>query len=252
MDRSVIVSELEEFKKQVIIYEQVSTDYEQAKEKLEKAKQYVPQRLSEFDEKYFPEFVESKIGNRNQPKEFGFLDPRRFSKKAIEKRNNEIDKHNKIMSELKRDFDLQYEKKREGFKKADEEEKALKVQSAEEEFLLKEKELKIELSKVESVNLLPKSMFSSVIIDRLMNYFSDWRVDSVKEAINLYYNEAWRIEESKKLQEFFRTVDERLTDNNEMIAKVSEDSSNTIEALSELSSAVENLSKEIDSLLDKE
>jgi len=37
-----------------------------------------------------------------------------------------------------------------------------------------------------------------------------------------------------------------------MIAKVSEDSSNTIEALSELSSAVENLSKEIDSLLDKE
>lgn len=83
MDRSVIVSELEEFKKQVIIYEQVSTDYEQAKEKLEKAKQYVPQRLSEFDEKYFPEFVESKIGNRNQPKEFGFLDPRRFSKKLL-------------------------------------------------------------------------------------------------------------------------------------------------------------------------
>lgn len=247
MDRSVIVSELEEFKKQVIIYEQVSTDYEQAKEKLEKAKQYVPQRLSEFDEKYFPEFVESKIGNRNQPKEFGFLDPRRFSKKAIEKRNNEIDKHNKIMSELKRDFDLQYEKKREGFKKADEEEKALKVQSAEEEFLLKEKELKIELSKVESVNLLPKSMFSSVIIDRLMNYFSDWRVDSMKEAINLYFDEFWKQEESRKISGLFKGLEEKLIENNSLIMKVSEDSDKVIDSLSELSYSVDDLKSKIDS-----
>lgn len=151
------------------------------------------------------------------------------------------------MSELKRDFDLQYEKKREGFKKADEEEKALKVQSAEEEFLLKEKELKIELSKVESVNLLPKSMFSSVIIDRLMNYFSDWRVDSMKEAINLYFDEFWKQEESRKISGLFKGLEEKLIENNSLIMKVSEDSDKVIDSLSELSYSVDDLKSKIDS-----
>ena len=43
-----------------------------------------------------------------------------------------------------------------------------------------------------SIELLPKSMLSSSIIEQIIKYFSDWRVDSVKEAIKLYYNEAWR------------------------------------------------------------
>ena len=95
-------------------------------------------------------------------------------------------------------------------------------------------------------------MLSSSIVVQIIKYFADWRVDSVKEAINLYYDEIWRQEESEKLQEFFTRVEEKLTDNTNMIAKVSEDTSNTLKTLSELSSAVENLSIEIDLLSNKE
>ncbi|HFI0015373.1 hypothetical protein ACPC58_09635 [Streptococcus sp. VTCC 12905] len=252
MDRTTIISELENIKDKVITYEKSVARFKQANKEFEEAKNYEPRRLVEFDNKYFPEFVESKIGKKNQPKEFAYFDPRRLSKKAVGNRNSEIEKHNSTILQLKRDFDVQYEGKRQSFKIEDDKEKSEKLQLAEKELQISKEDSEYNLNMLNSIELLPKSMLSSSIIEQIIKYFSDWRVDSVKEAINLYYNEAWRIEESKKLQEFFRTVDERLTDNNEMIAKVSEDSSNTIEALSELSSAVENLSKEIDSLLDKE
>lgn len=92
-------------------------------------------------------------------------------------------------------------------------------------------------------------MFSSEIIDQMIKYFSDWRVDNIKEAINLYFNEAWKQEENRKLTDFFIGVEEKLTENTKLLAKISEDASNTVETLSELSSIVENLSKDINDLL---
>ena len=83
----------------------------------------------------------------------------------------------------------------------------------------------------------------------MIKYFSDWRVDNIKEAINLYFNEAWKQEENRKLKDFFIGVEEKLTENTKLLAKVSEDASNTVETLSELSSIVENLSKDINDLL---
>ncbi|WP_373104170.1 hypothetical protein [Streptococcus lutetiensis] len=83
----------------------------------------------------------------------------------------------------------------------------------------------------------------------MIKYFSDWRVDNIKEAINLYFNEAWKQEENRKLKDFFIGVEEKLTENTKLLAKVSEDASNMVETLSELSSIVENLSKDINDLL---
>lgn len=252
MDRTAIILELENIKDQVLTYEESVARFEQASKKIEEVKNYEPRRLAEFDAKYFPEFLESKIGKKSEPKEFASFDPRRLSKKAVANRNSEIEKYNSIISQLKRDFELQYESKRQNFKKEDDNEKKIKLQLAEEELQISKEVSESNLQKLECVNLLPKSMFSSTIIAQLIKYFADWRVDSVKEAINLYYDEIWRQEESEKLQEFFTRVEEKLTDNTNIITKVSEDTSNTLETLSELSSAVENLSIEIDLLSNKE
>lgn len=90
-------------------------------------------------------------------------------------------------------------------------------------------------------------MFSSVVIDRLMNYFSDWRVDSMKEAINLYFDEFWKQEESRKIRGLFKGLEEKLIENNSLIMKVSEDSDKVIDSLSELSYSVDDLKSKIDS-----
>lgn len=252
MDRTAIISELEKMKDQVLIYEESVTRFEQAKKKYEAVKNYEPRRLADFDATYFPKFIESKIGKKNKPKEFASFDPRRLSKKAVANRNSEIERHNSTISQLKRDFELQYDSKRKSFKIEDNKEKKKKLQLAKEELQISKEASESNFKKLECVNLLPKSMLSISIIVQIIKYFADWRVDSVKEAINLYYDEKWRQEESKKLQEFFTRIEERLTDNTNMIAKISEDTSSTIETISELSSAVENLSIEIDLLLNKE
>lgn len=249
MDRMTIISELEDFKGKVIEYEKSIAKFELANKRFEEAKRYEPRRLLEFDDKYFPEYVKSKRGKLNQPKEFAYFDPRRLSKKAVANRNSEIEKHNSIISELKRDFDSQYKGKRQSFKREDDKEKSEKIQFAEKELLLSKLASEANFNKLESINLLPKSMFSSEIIDQMIKYFSDWRVDNIKEAINLYFNEAWKQEENRKLTDFFIGVEEKLTENTKLLAKVSEDASNTVETLSELSSIVENLSKDINDLL---
>lgn len=249
MDRMTIISELEDFKGKVIEYEKSIAKFELANKRFEEAKRYEPRRLLEFDDEYFPKYVKSKRGKLNQPKEFAYFDPRRLSKKVVANRNSEIEKHNSIISELKRDFDSQYEGKRQNFKREDDKEKSEKIQFAEKELLLSKLASEANFNKLESINLLPKSMFSSEIIDQMIKYFSDWRVDNIKEAINLYFNEAWKQEENRKLTDFFIGVEEKLTENTKLLAKVSEDASNTVETLSELSSIVENLSKDINDLL---
>lgn len=249
MDRMTIISELEDFKGKVIEYEKSIAKFELANKRFEEAKRYEPRRLLKFDDEYFPKYVKSKREKLNQPKEFAYFDPRRLSKKAVANRNSEIEKHNSIISELKRDFDSQYEGKRQSFKREDDKEKSEKIQFAEKELLLSKLASEANFNKLESINLLPKSMFSSEIIDQMIKYFSDWRVDNIKEAINLYFNEAWKQEENRKLTDFFIGVEEKLTENTKLLAKVSEDASNTVETLSELSSIVENLSKDINDLL---
>lgn len=140
MDRTTIISELENIKDKVITYEKSVARFKQANEEFEEAKNYEPRRLMEFDNKYFPEYVESKIGKNNQPKEFGYFDPRRFSKKAVANRNSEIEKHNSTILQLKRDFDVQYEGKRQSFKIEDDKEKSEKLQLAEKELQISKKD----------------------------------------------------------------------------------------------------------------
>ena len=107
--------------------------------------------------------------------------------------------------------------------------------------LLSKEVLEMELKRIESMNLLPKSLGSSVVVDKIIEYFSDWRVDSMKEAINLYFDETWR-------QEFSNTIEERLKENNQLITRVSEDTIEMIENLSELKYSVDDLSSKINSL----
>lgn len=81
MNRTTIISELENIKDKVITYEESVARFKEANKKLEEVKNYEPRRLIEFDDKYFPKYVESKIGKKSYPKEFAYFDLRRFSKK---------------------------------------------------------------------------------------------------------------------------------------------------------------------------
>lgn len=49
MDRTTIISELENVKDKVIIYEEEDARFKQANKKFEEAKNYNPRRLKEFD-----------------------------------------------------------------------------------------------------------------------------------------------------------------------------------------------------------
>lgn len=241
MNRETIITELENFKEQIEAYEKALVEFEQAQKLFEDAQSYKARRVIEFDEKNFPEYIESKIGKKNPPKEFANFDPRRLLKKSVTNRNSEIVNYNKKISELKRDFDLRYEENRKLLQKEDDREEAEKIQLAKKEMLLSKEVVEMELKRIESINLLPKSLVSSVVIDKIIKYFSDWRVDSMKEAINLYFDETWR-------QEFSNTIEERLKENNQLITRVSEDTIEMIENLSELKYSVDDLSLKINSL----
>ncbi|HFU4123217.1 TPA: hypothetical protein ACGO7R_001137 [Streptococcus suis] len=213
-----IVEELRTFRKLIIEFEQVTRENEAAKLKVKEAKDYQPKRLAGFDDAYLTKFVVDRIGEAPTP--FGPLDLRRLSKRAVAKRDAAIQRYNEKLEQVKQEYNHLYHDKRQEFQRLDQEEKTGKLSFAEEQLYKTSQVLAEVTRKVESVNLLPPSLYSCHAIDRLITYFEDWRADTLKEAINLYFDESWRKDESQRLQRSFEALAQQMKGNEEQVSEV--------------------------------
>ena len=93
--------------------------------------------------------------------------------------------------------------------------------------------------------MLPSSLISTEIIEKLIGYFKNWRADTIKEAINIYFEEKWKIEESKKNRVLFQKIENQLTETNELIKQVDNQTQQISNELSEVSNIVSELQHNI-------
>ncbi|QIW52116.1 hypothetical protein [Pseudolactococcus raffinolactis] len=244
MEKQELIESLINFKQQVIVYEKASSEYQESVYLLEKAKIYQPKRLSRFDDEYLPKFINDKnLGKK--PKEFIIIDPRRISKKRDNQRKLKIENYNKEISKATEEYYLANENQREKFKVLDKEEKENKIKEAEKKVEIKHNIFETESQKIEACELLPSSLISTEIIEKLIGYFKNWRADTIKEAINIYFEEKWKIEESKKNRVLFQKIENQLTETNELIKQVDNQTQQISNELSEVSNIVSELQHNI-------
>ncbi|HEL2058094.1 TPA: hypothetical protein TY768_001270 [Streptococcus suis] len=234
-----IVEELRTFRKLIIEFEQATRENEVAQLKVKEAKNYQPKRLAGFDDTYLTKFVVDRIGEAPTP--FGPLDLRRLSKRAVAKRDAAIRRYNEKLEQVKQEYNHLYHDKRQEFQRLDQEEKTGKLSFAEKQLYKTSQVLAEVTRKVESVNLLPPSLYSCHAIDRLITYFEDWRADTLKEAINLYFDESWRQDESQRLQRSFEALAQQMKGNEEQVSEVLKLVRETRDTMFEVRSKVDDI-----------
>ena len=86
---------------------------------------------------------------------------------------------------------------------------------------------------------------SSIIIDKLISYFDNWRTDNLKDAINLYFDEKWKIDESNRIRDLLENIEQKLDKNNEQFSYVITNIEEIGETISDINTTLNNLNNTI-------
>ena len=177
--------QLKELLETIESYEQALMDELEYAQKYSEAQVYVPNRLSEFDKGNKELFIFSRAGEEPRFNSAGIFNSRKRKEEYEEARYEYA--LNKEAAEM--EYLQVYREKRAELDRLDKEDKATRLQRAEEG-------LKSANEKVEQLNALFKEkqivsdrLCKKEILKKMMTYFEDNRVDTLREAINLYYAE---------------------------------------------------------------
>lgn len=186
-----------------------------AKSEFNKAKEYHPCRLEKFDVENKEKFIVGFAGE--SPKPNSKLNPLNYTfkrkeaeKKAFQGYFEQKARAEEIYYDIYRDernaFDLE--------DKADKEEKILKAKTK-----LAEIEEKVVFAKERwSKNtLLSERLRNTKAISDMMRFYEDGRVETLKEAINLFYDESRKDEEARLAAEHRKKLEEMIERQNESI-----------------------------------
>lgn len=88
-------------------------------------------------------------------------------------------------------------------------------------------------------------LMSSIIIDKLISYFDNWRTDNLKDAINLYFDEKWKIDESNRIRNLLENIEQKLDKNNEQFSYIITNIEEIGETISDVNTTLNNLNNTI-------
>lgn len=177
-------------------FEQAGMDVAHYQKALQEAKLYVPQRLSSFDEQNKDLFIYSRIGDE-PVRPTGLFNSR---KKMEEYEQLRLEYTiNKEAAEL--DYLEFYREKRAELDRTDKADKQERLDNATKGLEDANKRFEEFEKLYEEKSFLNDRYNSPEIIVRMMTYFEDDRVDTLREAINLYNEEALKEKEIKLLED---------------------------------------------------
>jgi hypothetical protein len=161
------------------------------------AKDEPSERLVAFDEEHKIAFIESKIGAK-PPMPKGIL---RVVPQVYLYKKKKHDTYEKVYPLAESAYREAYAKERGTIIKEDEEirQRELTINNSKLERL--KAEYDIAEKSVENDSLLSADMKQTAIIKTLIKYFQDKRADSLKEAVNLWYDEKRKDEEEQRAEE---------------------------------------------------
>ena len=217
---------------------EVSLQYEEAQKSVEKAieakkatEEFVPSNLSSFDATHLSQYIQNIVGD--EPKRGSKWNPLNHTKKKKEEVRVAFEEYERKVSKAKEQYYEEYKQQREELLSKDSFEKSQKLKEASEMFdsAVEQK------NKAEQLwngnTLLSERLKNSQTITRLIEYFDDGRVDTLKEAINLYYDDMHKEKESRLAEEHRKRLEEIILDQNESIQHAIEVAENAQSTASE-------------------
>ena len=138
-------------------------------------------------------------------------------------------------TEAEKEYYQLNQKKRDGLKKEDEADKTNRINIA----MSRVKQAEEDLSSISQVweryTILPDKLRTTIVIKKLIIFFEEGRVENIKEAINLYYEEEWKEEQERLAAEHRRKMEKAIEEQNmkiqELARKIENIDSNVNRAL---------------------
>ena len=233
METSVIIEKLKELENLSDKYETVLSQKEDADEALLSAQNYFPNRLKSFDDKYKNEFIKNKIGE--EPQELGKWNPLKLMKNKREEIERLRKEYFEKRNEAKKEYYQLNQKRRDELRKEDEADKTNRINIAMSRVKQADEDLNSIHQVWEQYKILPDKLRTTVVIKKLILFFEEGRVENIKEAINLYYEEEGKEEQERLAAEHRRKMEKAIEEQNMKIQ--------------ELVQKIENIDSEVDTAL---
>lgn len=215
MWKNNIRKQLDETLEVSLQYEEALKNVENATKAKTAAEEFVPSNLSSFDLMNQVQYIQNIVGE--EPKRGSKWNPLNHTKKKKEEVRVAFEDYERRVSKAKEQYYEEYKQKREELLSKDEYEKSQKMKEAS-ELLASANEQKSKTEKSWRGNtLLSERLRHSQTITRLIEYFDDGRVDTLKEAINLYYDDIHKEKESQLAEEHRKRLEEIILDQNDSI-----------------------------------
>lgn len=173
--------------------------------------------LNVFDLNHKSDFINKRVGER--PATLNKFNPLNHFKKRKEEQEQALREYEKKISDATKEYFDFYKKEREQLE--------VEFERLKEEKIIAYKNDQKEITgildntykSIESIDLISDALKKHNIIQKLITYFKEGRADTIKEAVNLFYDEEYKEKEAALAKEHRNKVDKTLL---EMQKKISE------------------------------
>lgn len=209
-------------------YESSLENLKCAEEAVQAAQDFIPSKLSTFDEENREQYIHNLSGD--EPKQLSKWNPLNHTKKKKEEMRIAVEDYNQRLAQATAQYYEEYKDTRLQLEAEDKNDKEQALKDA--EALLESATGAKDKAEIawKANTLLSEKMRNSYVIKRLIDYFEDGRVDSLKEAINLYYDDIYKERESKLAEEHRQKLEQIINEQNDSIQhaiSVAEDARST-------------------------
>lgn len=215
MDRISIIQYLENLYRLSSTYEAAQCSVTSAQIALKTAQSYSPSRLATFDSTYKENFIRNEIGEK--PKAPSKWNPLNHTKKRKDAIQKSIADYEQKRTSAEAAYYKKYQEKRQSFKEQDRADKVSKIAIAQENLSSATSVLVSSQQDWESDTLLSSRLRNAHTIKKMLEFFEDGRVDNLKEAVNLYYDEVRKEEEARLAAEHRQKIENMIADQNSSI-----------------------------------
>ena len=215
MWKSNIKNQLEEILAMSLQYEMSLENLKNATEAVQNAQDFIPSKLSTFDKENKDQYIHNIVGD--EPKQLSKWNPLSHTKRKKEEMRAAVEDYNQKLAQATAQYYEEYKNKRLQLEYEDSNDKELMIKDS--NALLESATLQKEKAEVawKANTLLSEKLRNSHVIKHLIEYFEDGRVDSLKEAVNLYYDDIYKEKESKLAEEHRQKLEQIINNQNESI-----------------------------------
>lgn len=198
MDRIETVESLKELLELFQKREAAQKEFNNARISLQAALHFPKTAVDQFDKEHFEPFMESKIGPKPQ-KPTGILNQTIIVSPAKKKDYKiQLAAYERLRTEKEQEYYSEYEDVRTRIEEEEQLEIDNRIKNAEKTHKEKKQEFNALDAEIHNADFLPDKFKTLPIVQELLDYFLDNRVDTIREAINLHFEELHR----RKLEEF--------------------------------------------------